>query len=186
MRGMGTPREGRPLVTSHGPTAGHAMASCWARALVPWCSRTTRSPRRAARGCTPRWSATDAWATRGTSSSRSRRARAPRAMRWALQRYDVPADEVDLINPHGTSTPLGDLLKSPGHPYRVRRRAGEIAISSTKSMTGHLMGAAGTVEVFTVLSVHHQTAHGDHQLLDRPNPAQRGAWRERPWRSLPP
>jgi 3-oxoacyl-(acyl-carrier-protein) synthase len=80
-------------------------------------------------------------------------------MRWALQRYDVPADEVDLINPHGTSTPLGDLRESQAIHSVFGDRASEIAISGTKSMTGHLMGAAGAIEgVFSVLSVFHQIA----------------------------
>jgi 3-oxoacyl-(acyl-carrier-protein) synthase len=82
-----------------------------------------------------------------------------RAMRWALQRRDVPVDEVDLINPHGTSTPLGDLREAQAIQAVFGDRASEIAISGTKSMTGHLMGAAGAVEgVFTVLSVFHQMA----------------------------
>ncbi len=82
-----------------------------------------------------------------------------RAMEFALFRHDVPRDQVDLINPHGTSTPLGDLRESQAIHSVFGDRATEIAISGTKSMTGHLMGAAGAVEgVFTVLSVHHQLA----------------------------
>jgi len=80
-------------------------------------------------------------------------------MEWALQRHDTPRDQVDLINPHGTSTPLGDLRESQAIHSVFGDRAAEIAISGTKSMTGHLMGAAGAVEgVFTVLSVFHQMA----------------------------
>jgi 3-oxoacyl-[acyl-carrier-protein] synthase II len=82
-------------------------------------------------------------------------------MRWALERRGVPADEVDLINPHGTSTPLGDKREAEaiwtvfGERASAARR--EIAISATKSMTGHMMGAAGAFEAFaTVMAVAEQ------------------------------
>jgi 3-oxoacyl-(acyl-carrier-protein) synthase len=82
-----------------------------------------------------------------------------RAMLMAMERHGVPADEIDLINPHGTSTPLGDLREAQAIWDVFGARTPEVAISATKSMTGHLMGAAGAVEgVFTVLSVHHQVA----------------------------
>jgi 3-oxoacyl-[acyl-carrier-protein] synthase II len=82
-----------------------------------------------------------------------------RAMLMALERHGVPAEEIDLINPHGTSTPLGDLREAQAIWDVFGERTPEVAISATKSMTGHLMGAAGAVEgVFSVLSVHHQLA----------------------------
>jgi 3-oxoacyl-[acyl-carrier-protein] synthase II len=82
-----------------------------------------------------------------------------RAMLMALERHGVPANEVDLINPHGTSTPLGDLREAQAIWDVFGEHTPEVAISGTKSMTGHLMGAAGAVEgVYTVLSVHHQCA----------------------------
>jgi 3-oxoacyl-[acyl-carrier-protein] synthase II len=82
-----------------------------------------------------------------------------RAMQMALDRNGVPVDEIDLINPHGPSTPLGDLREAQGIHGVFGERANRIAISATKSMTGHLMGATGAVEaVFTVLSAHHQVA----------------------------
>ncbi len=84
---------------------------------------------------------------------------ARRAMLQALERHGVPADEIDLINPHGTSTPLGDLREAQAIWSVFGEHTADIAISATKSMTGHLMGAAGAIEgVFTVLSVHNQTA----------------------------
>jgi 3-oxoacyl-[acyl-carrier-protein] synthase II len=84
-----------------------------------------------------------------------------RAMKMALERHGVPADQIDLINPHGTSTPLGDLREAQAIHHVFGERAREIAISTTKSVTGHLMGAAGAFEgVATVLSVHHQAAPG--------------------------
>ena len=80
-----------------------------------------------------------------------------RAMEMALARRGVPAGEIDMINPHGTSTPLGDLAEAQAFHRVFGDHAGEIAISATKSMTGHMMGAAGSFEgLATVLSVHHQ------------------------------
>ena len=84
-----------------------------------------------------------------------------RAMRWALERRGVPADAVDLINPHGTSTPLGDKREAEAiHAVfgpRASRDARSLAICGTKSMTGHMMGAAGAFEAFaTVMSVAEQ------------------------------
>jgi 3-oxoacyl-[acyl-carrier-protein] synthase II len=68
-------------------------------------------------------------------------------MKMALERRGVPADEVDLINPHGTSTPLGDKREAEAiwsvFGSRSARDARSLAISATKSMTGHMMGAAG-------------------------------------------
>ncbi len=84
---------------------------------------------------------------------------ARRAMLQALERHNVPANEIDLINPHGTSTPLGDLREAQAIWAAFGDHTPNIAISATKSMTGHLMGAAGAVEgVFTVLSVYNQCA----------------------------
>lgn len=88
-----------------------------------------------------------------------------RAMRMALERRGVPADEVDLINPHGTSTPVGDAREAEaiwtvfGDRAAAAKRS--LAISATKSMTGHMMGAAGAFEAFaTVMSVAEQTVPG--------------------------
>ena len=80
-----------------------------------------------------------------------------RAMEVALARRGVPADEIDMINPHGTSTPLGDLAESQAFHRVFGDHTADIAISATKSMTGHMMGAAGSFEgLATVLSVYHQ------------------------------
>jgi 3-oxoacyl-[acyl-carrier-protein] synthase II len=94
-----------------------------------------------------------------------------RAMQMALERRGVPADEVDLINPHGTSTPLGDKREAEAirtvFGDRASRSARAVAISATKSMTGHLMGAAGAFEAFaTVLSVAEQCAPGTINYRD--------------------
>jgi 3-oxoacyl-[acyl-carrier-protein] synthase II len=84
-----------------------------------------------------------------------------RAMRMAIERRDIPADEVDLINPHGTSTPLGDKREAEAiwavFGDRASGSARKLAISGTKSMTGHMMGAAGAFEAFaTVMAVDQQ------------------------------
>jgi 3-oxoacyl-[acyl-carrier-protein] synthase II len=98
-----------------------------------------------------------------------------RAMQMALDRRDVPADEVDVINPHGTSTPLGDLREAEAIHTVFGARSTESAkgvyISATKSMTGHMMGAAGAFEAFaTVMSVAEQVAPGTINYRD-PDPA---------------
>ena len=94
-----------------------------------------------------------------------------RAMKMALDRRGVPADEVDLINPHGTSTPVGDAREAEaiwtvfGERSAGSRRS--LAISGTKSMTGHMMGAAGAFEAFaTVMSVAEQTVPGTLNYRD--------------------
>ncbi len=84
-----------------------------------------------------------------------------RAMKLALQRRGVPGDEVDMINPHGTSTPMGDRCESEAIWTAFGSHTPDILISATKSMTGHMMGAAGAFEgVATVLSLYHQTVPG--------------------------
>lgn len=97
-----------------------------------------------------------------------------RAMKMALERRGVPADEVDLINPHGTSTPLGDQREAEAiwAVFGPRSSAKErsLAISATKSMTGHMMGAAGAFEAFaTVKSIEEQCAPGTINYRD-PDP----------------
>jgi 3-oxoacyl-(acyl-carrier-protein) synthase len=94
-----------------------------------------------------------------------------RAMKMALERRGVPADEVDLVNPHGTSTPMGDkreaeAIWSTFGPRAARDRR-SLIVSATKSMTGHMMGAAGAFEAFaTVMSVAEQCAPGTLNFRD--------------------
>ena len=80
-----------------------------------------------------------------------------RSMAMALKNAGVNADQVDYLNAHGTSTPLGDLNEANAIKAAFGAHAKDMVISSTKSMTGHLLGGAGGIEsVFTVLALHHQ------------------------------
>ncbi|MFO8154664.1 MAG: beta-ketoacyl-ACP synthase II [Pseudomonadota bacterium] len=82
---------------------------------------------------------------------------ARRCMEMAMRNGGVNPDEVNYINAHGTSTPAGDLAETLAAKGAFGDRAYRIPMSSTKSMTGHLLGAAGGVEaVYTVLSVRDQ------------------------------
>jgi 3-oxoacyl-[acyl-carrier-protein] synthase II len=171
MRGMGTPREGRPLEDISRPfdrSRNGFVLGEGAGAMVVEDLELAK-----ARGATiyaevvGYGNAADAWdliqpVDKGDGVRR--------AIEWALERHGVPKDQVDLINPHGTSTPLGDLREAEAIRAVWPDRYREVAISGTKSMTGHLMGAAGAVEgVFTVLSVHHQVAPATQNYLE-PDP----------------
>jgi 3-oxoacyl-[acyl-carrier-protein] synthase II len=80
-----------------------------------------------------------------------------RAMRSALANAGVNADEVQYLNAHGTSTPLGDINETQAIKAVFGDHASRMVVSSTKSMTGHLLGGAGGIEsVYTVLALHHQ------------------------------
>ncbi len=80
-----------------------------------------------------------------------------RAMVNALRNAGVNADEVDYLNAHGTSTPLGDVNESNAIKAALGDHSRKVVVNSTKSMTGHLLGGAGGIEsVFTVLALHHQ------------------------------
>jgi 3-oxoacyl-[acyl-carrier-protein] synthase II len=80
-----------------------------------------------------------------------------RAMLSALRNAGVNADQVDYLNAHGTSTPLGDVNETNAIKAALGDHAKNIVVNSTKSMTGHLLGGAGGIEsVFTALAVHHQ------------------------------
>ncbi|MGE3955295.1 MAG: beta-ketoacyl-ACP synthase II [Vicinamibacterales bacterium] len=82
-----------------------------------------------------------------------------RVMQMALRKAGIRPDEVDYINAHGTSTPYNDKLETLAIKRTFGDHAYRMAVSSTKSMTGHLLGGAGGLEAgITALAVHHQIA----------------------------
>ena len=82
-----------------------------------------------------------------------------RAMRAALRNAGVSGDQVQYLNAHGTSTPMGDVNETNAIKLAFGEHARRLVVNSTKSMTGHLLGGAGGVEsVFTVLAVRHQVS----------------------------
>jgi 3-oxoacyl-[acyl-carrier-protein] synthase II len=162
MRGMGMPRPGEPLQTVSRPfdrtrdgfVLGEGAGGLFLEDLELARARGAKIYAEVV----GYGSAADGWdmiqpIDGGTGSAR--------AMKMALERRGVPADEVDLINPHGTSTPLGDKREAEAIWTVFGERASaarhSLAISGTKSMTGHMMGAAGAFEAFaTVMSVAEQ------------------------------
>src|SRR5205814_1329430 len=82
-----------------------------------------------------------------------------RCMTAALRRAGIAPAEVDYINAHGTSTPLGDEIELAAVERLVGNAAGRLSMSSTKSSIGHLLGAAGAVEaIFSILAIRDQIA----------------------------
>lgn len=171
MRGMGTPREGRPLSDISRPfdrtRDGFVLGEGAGAMLVEDLEHAKARGARIYAEVVGYGNAADAWdliqpVEKGDGVRR--------AMEMAIERHGVPRDEIDMINPHGTSTPLGDLREAEAikavFPDTYRR----VGISGTKSMTGHLMGAAGAIEgVFTALSVHHQVMPATQNYLE-PDP----------------
>jgi 3-oxoacyl-[acyl-carrier-protein] synthase II len=166
MRGLGMPRPGEPIqtvsrpfdLTRNGFVLGEGAGSLFLEDLDLAKARGAHIYAE----IVGYGSAADGWdmiqpIDHGTGSAR--------AMKMALERRGVPADEVDLMNPHGTSTPVGDAREAEaiwtvfGDRVAADRRS--LAISGTNSMTGHMMGAAGAFEAFaTVMSVAEQTVPG--------------------------
>jgi len=92
---------------------------------------------------------------------------ARRSMLNALKNARMATTDVDYINAHGTSTPVGDVAECIAVTRAFGDHAGKLAVSSTKSMTGHLLGAAGGVEaVFTVLALRDQVAPPTANLVN--------------------
>lgn len=92
---------------------------------------------------------------------------AARCMTLALKNAKRNLQEVDFLNAHGTSTPLGDLAETMAIKKAFGEHANKLVVNSTKSQTGHLLGAAGGIEaVFTSLSVYHQFSPPTMNLLE--------------------
>ena len=171
MRGMGTPREGRPLGDISRPfdrtRNGFVLGEGAGAMIVEDLEHAKARGAKIYAEVVGYGNAADAWdliqpVERGDGVRR--------AMEWAIQRHGVPRDEIDMINPHGTSTPLGDLREAEAIKTVFPDRYKEVGISGTKSMTGHLMGAAGAIEgVFTALSVYHQVIPATQNYLE-PDP----------------
>ena len=84
---------------------------------------------------------------------------AARCMENAMRNAGVNPDQVDYINAHGTSTPLGDVAETQAMKKAMGTHSSKVAVSSTKSMTGHLLGAAGAIEaVYATLALKYQVA----------------------------
>lgn len=95
---------------------------------------------------------------------------ASRCMDAALRNSGLNADQIDYINAHGTSTPAGDVAETDAAKRTFGEHAYKLTMSSTKSMTGHLLGAAGGIEaIFTVLSLRDQIVPPTINL-DNPDP----------------
>ena len=156
MRGLGNPRPGEPIATVSRPfdltrdgfVLGEGAASLFLEDLELAKARGAKIYAEVV----GYGSAADGWdmiqPVEGGAGS-------ARAMRMALERRGVPADEVDMLNPHGTSTPLGDKREAEAIWAVFGEHTPNIAISATKSMTGHMMGATGAFEAFaSVMSLH--------------------------------
>ncbi len=175
MRGLGSPRDGRPHTDVSRPfdrsRDGFVLGEGAASLILEDLEYAKARGARIYAEVVGYGSAADGWdmvqpIEQGAGSAR--------AMKASLERRGVPADQVDVINPHGTSTPLGDKREAEAIWTVFGDRAGggrrSLAITGTKSMTGHMMGAAGAFEAFaTVMTVAEQCVPGTLNYLE-PDP----------------
>ena len=90
-----------------------------------------------------------------------------RAMLSAINDAGINGSDLDYINAHGTSTPLGDIIELKAIGRLLNEKLQNISISSTKSATGHLLGAAGAIEaIYSILSIVNQTVPPTNNLIN--------------------
>ena len=88
-------------------------------------------------------------------------------MEAAIKDAGISASDLDYINAHGTSTPLGDIIELKAIGRLLGEKTKNTSISSTKSATGHLLGAAGSIEaIYSILSIVNQTAPPTNNLVN--------------------
>jgi 3-oxoacyl-[acyl-carrier-protein] synthase II len=95
---------------------------------------------------------------------------AVKAMQHTLKRAKLSPDKIDYINAHGTSTPVGDVAETEAIKTVFGAEAKRVAVSSTKSMTGHLLGAAGAAELIFCIKAIEQNIIPPTINLDHPDP----------------
>ncbi len=151
--------------TASRPWDKAATVSCLATAPVCWCWKNTKWRASAAPTSMPRSPDfglnSDAYHMTQPVADGSG---AAQCMRNALADAGLNAADVDYVNAHGTSTPAGDIAETNAIKAAFGSHAGKLAVSSTKSMIGHLLGAAGGVEaVFSVMAIRDQRSAADNQ-----------------------
>ena len=145
-----------------------ATASSWPKVPASWCWKNSSTPAAAAPTSTPRCSASATPPT-PTTSPRPHPCGigAAKAMRLALRDARLNPDDIQYVNAHGTSTQLGDEAETKAIKEVFGAHARKLAISSTKSMIGHLLGASGGVELIAcVLSISNGVVHPTINLPD--------------------
>ena len=89
-----------------------------------------------------------------------------RAMQTALKDANINSSDIDYINAHGTSTPLGDVIELKAIDRLLNHKIENTSVSSTKSATGHLLGAAGAIEaIYSILSIKNQIVPPTNNLI---------------------
>ena len=163
------------------PSTATATASCSAKARACWCSKNWNTPRPAAPESTPRCSATAPVATAATSPQPDKDGvGAAYAMAQALKDAGVDPDDIDYINAHGTSTPLGDQAETTAIKTVFKDHATTVSISSTKSQLGHLLGASGGVELIFCMLAFRDGVIPPTINLETPDPAVRSGLHAQP------